>query len=82
MVNFKLDTPIPYINSDITDGKWSLNYPSRQMYWILVDFNQNKLIDGNWEVPEDVVTNDWGPDDAISNALIAAAPWNIKTPEQ
>lgn len=78
MINFTLTTPIPYINSSITEGKWSINYPSRQMYYQLLDANGRSVIDGNWEVPQEVVTNDWGPDEAISKALAEAAPWNVK----
>ena len=46
------------------------------MYYILQNQHGTNLKDGNWLVPDDVIQA-WGPDDSVvSDALIAAAPWN------
>jgi hypothetical protein len=77
MIAFDFPTPIPFIGSKIiTKGEWNLQYPSRQMYYRLLDVDGNQLLIGNWLAPAEIVDNDWGPDSVITDALIEAAPWD------
>jgi len=78
MIAFDFPTPIPFIGKKtITKGEWSLLYPSRQMYYRLLDVNGSELLTGNWQVPLETVDNDWHDDDnVITDALIEAAPWD------
>ena len=76
--SFTLTTPIPFINTTITDGYWygfDLGADSCNTYWAL-QANGQDVVTGNWPIPEDVFQA-WGNDNSIvTTALVAAAPWN------
>lgn len=76
MITAQLETAIPVFNKEITQVAWRLSYPENQMYYQLQTENGQSLKEGNWTVPSEVIQT-WGEDDSIvSDALIAAAPWN------
>ena len=77
MINFKLDKALPFLNKVAVQGVWSTNYPSGNIYYLLQDEEGTQLMAGNWQIPEDILKI-WGTDDSIvSDALLAAAPWNL-----
>lgn len=76
MIIAQLTEPIVFINTTATQVAWMVTYPSNVMYYILQNQHGTNLKDGNWLVPDEVIQA-WGPDDSVvSEALIAAAPWN------
>ena len=76
MIIAQLPEPIGFINTTATRVAWMVTYPSNTMYYVLQNQNNTILKDGNWIVPNEVIQV-WGPDDSVvSDALIAAAPWN------
>ena len=76
MIIAQLTEPIGFINTTATQVAWMVTYPSNTMYYVLQNQNNTILKDGNWLVPDEVIQA-WGPDDSVvSDALIAAAPWN------
>ena len=76
MIIAQLPTPIVFLNTTAVQVAWMVTYPSNTMYYILQNQHGTNLKDGNWLVPDDVIQA-WGPDDSVvSDALIAAAPWN------
>lgn len=76
MIIAQLPTPIVFLNTTAVQVAWMVTYPSNTMYYILQNQHGTNLKDGNWLVP-DAVIQAWGPDDSVvSDALIAAAPWN------
>jgi hypothetical protein len=76
MIIAQLPEPIGFINTTATQVAWMVTYPSNTMYYVLQNQNNTILKDGNWLVPNEVIQA-WGPDDSVvSDALIAAAPWN------
>lgn len=76
MIIAQLPTPIVFINTTATQVAWMVTYPSNVMYYVLQNQHGTNLKDGNWLVPTEVIEV-WGPDDSVvSDALIAAAPWN------
>lgn len=75
MIVVQLETAIPVFNKEITQLAWRVNYPDNQMYYQMQTEDGLSLKDGNWIVPSEVVQT-WGEDDSvISDALIAAKPW-------
>ncbi|TSA62254.1 MAG: hypothetical protein D4R41_01855 [Sediminibacterium sp.] len=77
MIKFKLDKALPFLNKVAVQGIWRANYPDGNMYYILQDEAEQQLRDGNWSIPEDILKV-WSTDDSIvSDALLAAAPWNL-----
>ncbi len=76
MIIAQLPTPIVFLNTTAVQVAWMVTYPSNTMYYILQNQHGTNLKDGNWLVPDDVIQA-WGPDDSVvSDALIAATPWN------
>jgi len=76
MITVELQTPIQFFNKEITQIAWRLNYPDNLMYYQMQTSDGFCLKDGNWFVPDGIVKK-WKVDDSIvSNALIAAEPWN------
>jgi hypothetical protein len=77
MILAQLETAIPVFNKEITQIAWRVNYPDNMMYYQMQTIDGLSLKEGNWIVPSEVV-NTWGADDSvISNALIAAKPWEL-----
>jgi len=78
MIITKLTNPIPFFNVEVTQISWEVSYPSLKMYYVMQDAEGSILNTGNWDVPEELISQ-WGPDSIIGNALVAAAPWIIAT---
>ena len=77
MIISTLQTPIPYFNVTATKIGWILSYPDCVTYYQLLDDAETKLYDGH-HVVDKVIVQTWGEDDSvITNAIVAAAPWNI-----
>jgi len=78
MVFSNLLNPIPYFNVNITKIGWVLSYPDCVAYYQLLNDTDLKLYEGHYRV-DDAVVQSWGTDDSvITNAIIAAAPWNVQ----
>ena len=51
---------------------YDLSKQNCTLYWMLLDDLGNKLYDGNYNVPQDVLTN-WGTDDMVIMVSLATA---------
>jgi hypothetical protein len=77
MITAQLPQPISAFNKMITQIAWRINYPENLMYYQLQIAEGTSLKEGNWIVPIEVI-NAWGTDDSvISNAVLAAKPWEL-----
>ena len=77
MIIVQLEIPIPVFNKEITQIAWRVNYPDNFMYYQMQTAEGISLKEGNWIVPSEIITV-WGEDDSvISNALLAAKPWEL-----
>lgn len=80
MIKANLLFPIPYFNTLATIIAWKISYPSNIAEYQLLDIYNNILTKGSYQVPQSIVDS-WGPDDSvITDAIVAAAPWNVYIP--
>lgn len=78
MITATLTSPIPYFNVTITKLKWVLTYPDNVAYYQLTTDSDLVVRDGQCFI-DDAIVQSWGADDSvITDAIIAAAPWNIQ----
>jgi hypothetical protein len=77
MISAQLEQPIQVFNKTLTQIAWKINYPENWMYYELQTAEGISFKEGNWIVPIEVI-NVWGTDDSIiSNAVLAAKPWEL-----
>jgi hypothetical protein len=77
MIISTLTPSIPYFDATLTKIAWRLSYPDNLVYFELRTDNDIAAYQGNYTVSDSIIQA-WGADDSvITDAIIAAAPWNL-----
>ena len=77
-IKFNLTSPLPYLNSKIEKGQFSILYPEGNSYWQLLDEKGSKVLDGNYTFSQEVLAEWTDSDDVLINDMLAAEPWIVK----
>ena len=80
-IQFNLTSPLPYLNSKIEKGQFSVLYPEGNSYWQLVDEKGSKVLDGNYTFSQEVLAQWTDSDQVLIDDLLAAEPWIVKPVE-
>lgn len=79
-INFELDSPMPYLNTEAVKGNFFLQYPSGWSYWQIQNEAGQVLKDGNYTFSEAVLATWLENDDVLIDDIKAAAPWEVVLP--
>ena len=80
-IKFNLSSPLPYLNSKIEKGQFSILYPEGNSYWQLLDEKGSKVLDGNYTFSQEVLATWTDSDDVLIEDLLKAEPWIVKPVE-
>ena len=80
-IQFNLTSPLPYLNSKIEKGQFSVLYPEGNSYWQLLDEKGSKVLDGNYTFSQEVLATWTDSDDVLIEDLLKAEPWIVKPVE-
>ena len=79
-INFELDSPMPYLNTEAVKGNFFLQYPSGGSYWQIQNEAGQVLKDGNYTFSQEVLATWLENDDVLIDDIKAAAPWEVVLP--
>lgn len=77
-IYFELNPSLPFLNVEATKGFFYLQYPSGWSYWEIQDADGQKLKDGNYAFPQEVLAQWTTSDQVLIDKILEAAPWDIK----
>ena len=76
-IQFNLSSPLPYLNTQITKGRFIVSYPSGLSYWQRED-EKGKVLDGNYTFSQETLSQWTDSDQVLIDALLEAEPWIVK----
>jgi hypothetical protein len=77
MIISTLTTPIPYFDVSLTKIAWRLSYPENLVYFELRTNDDIVAYQGNYTISDNIIQTWCADDSVITDAIVAAAPWNL-----